>query len=109
MKRVSMVLCVMFFIVGTAGIALAGSHYTPPGGMDPKGLGEGFAARRDPLVPERSSFQTDPPNGVLVLLVRGRGVEGRRSLGVTPTTRGGGEKPNGDPPSKGGFASKSRS
>ena len=40
MKRVSMVLCVMFFIVGTAGIALAGSHYTPPGGMDPKGLGE---------------------------------------------------------------------
>ena len=38
MKRVSMVLCVMFFVVGTAGIALAGSHYTPPGGMDPKGI-----------------------------------------------------------------------
>jgi len=38
MKRVCMVLCVMFFIVSTAGIALAGSHLTPPGPMDPKGV-----------------------------------------------------------------------
>ena len=38
MKRVSIVLCVMFFVVGTAGMALAGSHYTPPGPMDPKGI-----------------------------------------------------------------------
>jgi hypothetical protein len=38
MKRVCMVMCVMFFIVGTAGIALAGAHFIPPGGMDPKGV-----------------------------------------------------------------------
>ena len=38
MKRVSVLLSVMFFIVGTAGIALAGAHLTPPGPMDPKGI-----------------------------------------------------------------------
>lgn len=38
MKRLVMILCVMFFVVGTAGIAFAGAHYTPPGPMDPKGV-----------------------------------------------------------------------
>jgi hypothetical protein len=33
-----MVLCVTFFILGTAGMALGGPHLTPPGPMDPKGI-----------------------------------------------------------------------
>ena len=38
MKRISVLLLVMFFVLGTTGFVLAGAHLVPPGPMDPKGM-----------------------------------------------------------------------
>ena len=53
MKRISVLLSVMFFVLLPLGIAYAGAHFTPPGPMDPQGI-EGLvhmAYEVDPFTP----------------------------------------------------------